>query len=113
MSGRDEQNPNLHDPPPSETDSGTVSRARGSGPQQVMGAQIAGASTPHLLNGTYGTMGPMSMDSELRPHPEGREVRSDESTERAGKAAGEPVAGALRTAGRVMANVASRHDPTG
>ena len=108
MSGHDEHNPNLHDPPPSETDSGTVSRARGSEPQQVMGAQIAGASTPQLLNGTYGTMGPMSMDSELRPRPDGQEVRGDGNTERAGKAAGEPVAGALRTASRVMANVAAK-----
>ncbi|CAE7470087.1 GIP [Symbiodinium necroappetens] len=108
MLGREDDNPNSYDPPPSETVSGAASRATGSEPQQVMGAQIAGASTPHLLNGTYGTMGPMSMDSELRPHPEGREVRGDESTERAGRAAGEPVAGALRTAGRVMANVAAK-----
>ena len=108
MLGREDDNPNSYDPPPSETVSGAASRATGSEPQQVMGAQIAGASTPHLLNGTYGTMGPMSMDSELRPHPEGREVQGNGSTERAGRAAGEPVAGALRTAGRVMANVAAK-----
>ena len=43
MSGRDDQNPNIHDPPPSETDNDAASRAIGSERQQVMGAQVAGA----------------------------------------------------------------------
>ncbi|OLP87629.1 Copia protein [Symbiodinium microadriaticum] len=73
-----------------------------------MGAQVAGANTPQL-NGTYGTMDPMSMDSEIRPPAEEQEVRSGGNTERAGRATGEPVAGNLRTAaGRVMANVAAK-----
>ena len=36
-------NPNIHDPPPSETDNDAASRAIGSERQQVMGAQVAGA----------------------------------------------------------------------
>ena len=74
--GDESMNPNHQDLPPNETTGGTAgSRDRGLPHEQVMGAQVAGAKTSQLLNGTYGTMGPMSMDSELRP-PSAGEARS-------------------------------------
>ena len=63
-----EQNPNLQDLPPSQPEGGPVSRDVGSDLQQVMSAQAATERAP-LMNGTYGSMGSMNLDSEVRAPP--------------------------------------------
>ncbi|CAE7795583.1 GIP, partial [Symbiodinium sp. CCMP2456] len=92
-----------------ETDTIGDSRDGGPNPQQVMGAQVAGARTPVLLNGTYGSMGSMMLDGETRPPSGETEARSSGESGRSGRATGEAVVGTLRAAaGRVMANVAAK-----
>ena len=108
------ENPNSDDLPPSQPDRVSASEGVRDEVQQVMGAQIAGA-TP-LLNGTLGSVsevGPMMMDSEVRPAPGRTEALGIKRALDAGepaRASEEPgVGGTLRSAaGRVMANVAAK-----
>ena len=94
--GNDE-NPNIHDLPPSETGGGT-SRNPVHEVQQVMSAQPARARSSVLLNGSYGSLGVMDLDSELQAAPT-REVH--EEMVGAGSSTGtqeESSVGALRAA---------------
>ena len=103
-----EENPNEFDVPPGETDN-VISRDGSQSLQQVMSAQPARAKSSVMLNGSYGSMGVMDMDSELRTTQtlEAREgtVGSGHST----LAQEESGVGVLRAAaGRVMTNVAAK-----
>ena len=82
-------NPNSNDLPRSQTDSEAVSKGRGSDLQQVMGAQIAGA-TPSMRNGTYGSIGSMRLFLRLFrvDFLEGREGPSSSEPGRAIEAPG-------------------------
>ena len=106
-----QENPNSEDLPPDQSDNPVASGGGDLDDQQVMGAQIAGAAPQ--LNGTTGTTGPMTMDSEVRPSvPPGMALDSDVNpvASSAGRMPEETgVGGSLRSAaGRVMANVAAK-----
>ena len=58
-------NPNSEDLPIGEPDRVTASRRGDEQVQQVVGTQIAGAAP--MLNGTCGSVGPMTLDGEVRP----------------------------------------------
>ncbi|OLQ10891.1 hypothetical protein AK812_SmicGene5368 [Symbiodinium microadriaticum] len=105
-------NPNLNDLPPSQTVAESTSLGSASDVQQVMGAQIATATTPQMVNGTYGAVGvsgPLSMDGEVQApgQPLGAQVAGSEVS--SGRSSGESGIGTLKAAaGRVMANVVAK-----
>ena len=105
-----QENPNSEDLPPDQSDNPVASSGGDLDDQQVMGAQIAGAAPQ--LNGTTGTTGPMTMDSEVRPSVPPGTLDSDVNpvASSAGRMPEETgVGGSLRSAaGRVMANVAAK-----
>ncbi|CAE7245904.1 GIP [Symbiodinium sp. CCMP2456] len=108
----DSENPNAFDLPlPSQSGVDEVSREVQPNDRQVMGAQIADARTPLLLNGTYGAVqsaGPMSMDDEVQVPVSRLETQAGGESERT-VTGGETGVGTLRAAaGRVMANVAAK-----
>ena len=107
-----EINPNLADLPPSETDTRDASLGRPSSVQQVMGAQIATAKAPPMVNGTYGaveTAGPLSMDGEVQTAQPALDVQGSGAEGISGRGAGESGMGTLKAAaGRVMASVAAK-----
>ena len=111
MSGvvQGDENPNLQDQP-RETDAISSSRVeRRQDVQQVMGAQSAKAKSPAMLNGTYGSVGPMMMDSEVRDPLLASESRRESVSGDAGRADSGPGVASLRAAaGRVMATVAAK-----
>ncbi|CAE7748047.1 TY5A, partial [Symbiodinium sp. KB8] len=77
-----------------------------------MGAQSAKAKPPTMLNGTfgsYGSVGPMMMDSEVRGPPPVSESQREGASGNAGRAdQGHGVASLRAAAGRVMATVAAK-----
>ncbi|OLQ14731.1 hypothetical protein AK812_SmicGene1053 [Symbiodinium microadriaticum] len=105
-------NPNLDDLPPSQTVAESTSLGSASTVQQVMGAQIATATTPQMVNGTYGAVGvsgPLSMDGEVQApgQPLGAQVAGSEVS--SGRSSGDSGIGTLKAAaGRVMANVVAK-----
>ena len=104
-------NPNLNDLPPSQTGTSGISMGRSSEVQQVMGAQIATASTSRMVNGTYGSVGnvgPLSMDGEVQAPEQPLRAQGTESGGPTGRV-GDSGIGALKAAaGRVIANVAAK-----
>ena len=112
-SGQDdaEANPNLDDLP-SETTRESSRAVATSKVEQVMGAQSAKAKPPTMLNGTfgsYGSVGPMMMDSEVRGPPPVSESQREGASGNAGRAdQGHGVASLRAAAGRVMATVAAK-----
>ncbi|CAE7673266.1 KIN12C, partial [Symbiodinium necroappetens] len=78
----------------------------------VMGAQSAKAKPPRVLNGTigsYGSMGPMMMDGEIRGPPSVPESQREGASRDVGRAEQGPGVASLRAAaGRVMATVAAK-----
>ena len=106
-----EDNPNLSDLPPSQTVATGTSVGSASNVQQVMGAQIATASTPRMVNGTYGAVGnagPLSMDGEVQAPEQPLGASGAESGGPTGRV-GDSGMGTLKAAaGRVIANVAAK-----
>ena len=102
-------NPNQHDVPPGETTEDVGSRERDSSNQQVMGAQSAKAKPPIVLNGTYGSVGPMMMDDEVRASASVLEEQRGGVELRSGGANQGPGVSSLRAAAeRVMATVTAK-----
>ena len=109
-SNDDEANPNLTDVP-SETAHGSRDIPRDE-VQQVMGAQSAKAKAtkaPVVLNGTYGAVGPMTLDDEVRQPLSVPGNRSEAAGSEAGRTGqGSGVSSLRLAAGRVMATVAAK-----
>ena len=102
-------NPNLSDVPGETTDLISGGDRRQDEVQQVMGAQSAKAKTPVVLNGTYGSVGPMTMDDEVVHTSSGSGIRSEvlgPETGRTGQVSG--VSSLRAAAGKVMATVAAK-----
>ena len=105
-------NPNLRDLP-SETVDSSNSRARqGREDEQVMGAQSAQpakAKPVAMLNGTYGSLGAMTLDDEVRAPVSFLEEQGERVEPETGRAPKGPAASSLRAAaGRVIATVAAK-----
>ena len=108
-----EANPNLTDIPSETADRASSSREpQRDEVQQVMGAQSAKAKAtkaPVVLNGTYGSVGPMTLDDEVRQAssiPAGRDEAAGSEAGRTGQGSG--VSSLRMAAGRVMATVAAK-----
>ena len=107
-SAEDQANPNLEDLP-GETEQRAFSRvARDDDDQQVMGAQSARASSSAMVNGTYGSVGPMMTDGEVRqPMLSSGSGRRGASAD-AGRVEAPAVSMLRAAAGKVMATVAAK-----
>ena len=108
-----EANPNLTDIPSETAERSSSSReAPRDEVQQVMGAQSAKAKAtkaPVVLNGTYGSVGPMTLDDEVRQASSvltGRDEAAGSEAGRTGQGSG--VSSLRIAAGRVMATVAAK-----
>ena len=105
------ENPNLFDQPPSQPVNEGDSRVQGANVQQVMGAQIATASTSRMVNGTYGAVGnagPLSMDGEVQAPEQPLGAQGTESGGPSGRAGDSGIGTLKAAAGRVIANVAAK-----
>ena len=104
-------NPNLSDVPVQSVVDDNSRARQDDEDQQVMGAQHAKAKAkaPTMLNGTYGSVGPMMMDDEVRESGITPGVQGEATSSGTGRAVSGPSAASLRAAaGKVMATVAAK-----
>ena len=113
MSEEDNGNPNLGDRPDETVGGANRGVRQDDDNQQVMSAQSANTSAPTtlptMLNGTYGSVGPMTMDDEVRQPAVDPGVQSEATSSGIGRAGNGPSASSLRAAaGKVMATMAAK-----